>query len=60
MEKLATLKPAFGKGENATMTAGNSTPLTDGASVVLLGSEVGGSARPDRPGLVRRRRDGRR
>ena len=39
MEKLATLKPAFGKGENATMTAGNSTPLTDGASVVLLGSE---------------------
>ena len=39
MEKLATLKPAFGKGENATMTAGNSTPLTDGASIVLLGSE---------------------
>jgi acetyl-CoA C-acetyltransferase len=39
MEKLATLKPAFGKGENATMTAGNSTPLTDGASVVLMGSE---------------------
>ncbi|GAA1233328.1 acetyl-CoA C-acetyltransferase [Janibacter melonis] len=39
MEKLATLKPAFGKGEQATMTAGNSTPLTDGASVVLLGSE---------------------
>ena len=39
MEKLATLKPVFGKGEGATMTAGNSTPLTDGASVVLLGSE---------------------
>jgi acetyl-CoA C-acetyltransferase len=38
-EKLATLKPAFGKGESATMTAGNSTPLTDGASAVLLGSE---------------------
>ena len=34
-EKLAKLKPAFGD----TMTAGNSTPLTDGASVVLLASE---------------------
>lgn len=39
VEKLAGLKPAFGKGEGATMTAGNSTPLTDGASVVLLGSD---------------------
>ncbi|HHU11449.1 MAG TPA: acetyl-CoA C-acetyltransferase [Intrasporangiaceae bacterium] len=40
LEKLASLKPVFGKGdEAATMTAGNSTPLTDGASVVLLGSE---------------------
>ena len=38
-EKLATLKPVFGKGEAATMTAGNSTPLTDGASAVLLASE---------------------
>jgi len=40
VEKLAALKPVFGKGEGATMTAGNSTPLTDGASVVLLGSET--------------------
>jgi acetyl-CoA C-acetyltransferase len=39
IEKLAKLKPAFGKGESATMTAGNSTPLSDGASVVLLASE---------------------
>lgn len=39
VEKLSTLKPVFGKGDNATMTAGNSTPLTDGASVVLLASE---------------------
>ena len=38
-EKLAKLKPVFGKGENRTMTAGNSTPLTDGASAVLFGSE---------------------
>jgi len=38
--KLATLKPVFGvKGGDATMTAGNSTPLTDGASVALLASE---------------------
>ena len=39
LEKLATLKPVFGKGEGATMTAGNSTPLTDGASAVLLGTD---------------------
>src|SRR6476661_7944890 len=36
-EKLASLKPVFGvKAGDATMTAGNSTPLTDGASVSLL------------------------
>jgi acetyl-CoA C-acetyltransferase len=40
VESLAGLKPVFGKGEGATMTAGNSTPLTDGASAVLLGSEA--------------------
>lgn len=39
IEKLATLKPVFGKGAQATMTAGNSTPLTDGASTILLASE---------------------
>jgi acetyl-CoA C-acetyltransferase len=38
-ERLATLKPVFGVGEAATMTAGNSTPLSDGASAVLLASE---------------------
>ncbi len=38
-EKLAALRPVFGvKGGDATMTAGNSTPLTDGASVALLSS----------------------
>src|SRR3954469_7211291 len=36
MEKLGKLKPVFGDGPDATMTAGNSTPLTDGASAVLL------------------------
>ncbi len=39
-EKLAKLKPVFGtRGPNPTMTAGNSTPLTDGASAVLLSSD---------------------
>ncbi|HSU01380.1 MAG TPA: acetyl-CoA C-acetyltransferase [Nocardioides sp.] len=39
VEKLATLKPVFGRGAAATMTAGNSTPLSDGASAVLLASD---------------------
>jgi acetyl-CoA C-acetyltransferase len=39
VEKLAALKPVFGKGPDATMTAGNSTPLSDGAAVVLLGTD---------------------
>ena len=38
IEKLAKLKPVFG-GENGTMTAGNSTPLSDGASAVLLATD---------------------
>lgn len=38
-EKLAKLKPAFDKSDKGTLTAGNSTPLTDGASAVLLASE---------------------
>ncbi|MNS54200.1 3-ketoacyl-CoA thiolase [compost metagenome] len=39
MDKLAKLKPAFDFSGTGTLTAGNSTPLTDGASAVLLGSE---------------------
>ncbi|GAC83946.1 acetyl-CoA C-acetyltransferase [Gordonia paraffinivorans] len=40
VEKLAKLKPVFGVSlGDATMTAGNSTPLTDGASTVLLASD---------------------
>ena len=38
LEKLAKLKPVFG-GAEGTMTAANSTPLSDGASAVLLASE---------------------
>ncbi len=46
VEKLATLKPAFDKTSGkGTLTAGNSTPLTDGASAVLLGSEEWAAAR---------------
>ena len=39
LEKIATLKPAFDKSEAGTLTAANSTPLTDGAAAVLLASE---------------------
>ena len=39
LEKLGTLKVAFGKGDDATLTAGNSSPLTDGAATVLLAAE---------------------
>ena len=39
MEKLATLPPVFDRGPTGTITAGNSSPLTDGAASVLLMSE---------------------
>ncbi|MBO1529706.1 acetyl-CoA C-acetyltransferase [Psychrobacter sp. F1192] len=40
IEKMGKLKPVFGKNNaNPTMTAANSTPLTDGASCVLLGTD---------------------
>ena len=46
VEKLAGLKPAFDKTSGqGTLTAGNSTPLTDGASAVLLASEEFAAAR---------------
>ena len=38
-EKLSSLKPVFDKSGEGTMTAGNSTPLTDGAAAVCLASE---------------------
>jgi acetyl-CoA C-acetyltransferase len=38
-EKLSSLKPVFDKSEEGTLTAGNSTALTDGAAAVLLASE---------------------
>jgi acetyl-CoA C-acetyltransferase len=39
IEKLATLKTVFDKSDEGTLTAANSTPLTDGAAAVLLASE---------------------
>ena len=39
LEKLSKLKPAFDKSEHGTLTAGNSTNLTDGAAAVLMSSE---------------------
>ena len=45
LEKLGGLRTVFDKGEDATLTAGNSTPLTDGAAAVLLASEDWASAR---------------
>ncbi len=40
IEKLAKLKPVFDLSGAGTLTAGNSTPMTDGASAVLLASEA--------------------
>ncbi|MDX1724968.1 MAG: acetyl-CoA C-acetyltransferase [Pseudomonas sp.] len=45
IDKLATLKPVFERGPHGTLTAANSTPLTDGASLVLLASEDWAKAR---------------
>lgn len=39
LETMAKLKPAFERSEKGTLTAGNSSPLTDGSACVLLGSE---------------------
>ena len=52
LEKISTLKPAFDKSDAGTLTAANSTPLTDGAACVLLGVRgMGGSARIAGAGL---------
>lgn len=48
-DKLANLDPVFGKGSAGTMTAANSTPLSDGASAVLLASEAYAKAHSWKP-----------
>lgn len=45
MDKLGSLRTVFGKEAGATLTAGNSTPLTDGAAAVLLASEEWASSK---------------
>ncbi len=45
MEKMAKLKPAFDKTGTGTLTAGNSSPLTDGAATVILASEAWAKSR---------------
>jgi acetyl-CoA C-acetyltransferase len=45
MEKMARLRTAYDQGPRGTLTAANSTPLTDGAACVLLGSEEWAKAR---------------
>jgi acetyl-CoA C-acetyltransferase len=45
LDKMASLKPAFDRSENGTLTAANSTPLTDGAACVLLASEQWAASR---------------
>jgi acetyl-CoA C-acetyltransferase len=45
LEKLAKLRPVYDRGPHGTLTAGNSTPLTDGAACVLLCAEEWARAR---------------
>ena len=49
LEKLARLPPAFDAPGERTLTAGNSSPLTDGAAAVLIGSEEYGAHRKWEP-----------
>ncbi len=48
LERLATLKPIFDRSSSGTITAGSSSPLTDGAAAVVVASE----ARAEREGLA--------
>ncbi|PLX85158.1 MAG: acetyl-CoA C-acyltransferase [Desulfuromonas sp.] len=49
LEKLAGLRPGFDRSEEGTITAGNSSPLTDGAAAVLLMSEERAAAEGLKP-----------
>ena len=48
-EKLASLRPAFDRSGQGTITAGNASPLTDGAAAVWVANDAGLSRLPDRP-----------
>ena len=41
LEKLASLKPAFDRSGAGSVTAGNASPLTDGAAAIWVTNEVG-------------------
>ncbi len=51
LEKLSTLKPAFDRGGAGTVTAGNASPLTDGAAAIWVANEQGLAKLP--PGAAR-------
>jgi acetyl-CoA C-acetyltransferase/acetyl-CoA acyltransferase len=51
LEKLAALKPAFDKSGRGTLTAGNSTPITDGAAGVWVVSDEGRARLRDTPAV---------
>ena len=46
LEKLASLKPAFDRSAAGTITAGNASPLTDGAAAIWVANEVGQARLP--------------
>jgi acetyl-CoA C-acetyltransferase len=52
-EKLAKLKPSFDHGPQGTLTAGNSSPLTDGAAAIWLGDAEGMQRVPGHVARVR-------
>jgi acetyl-CoA C-acetyltransferase len=49
VEKLASLRPAFDRSGQGTITAGNASPLTDGAAALWVANDAGASRLPDRP-----------
>jgi acetyl-CoA C-acetyltransferase len=53
LEKLATLKPAFDRGAAGTITAGNASPLTDGAAAIWVTNERGLSKLPGKSAHVK-------
>jgi acetyl-CoA C-acetyltransferase len=53
LEKLATLKPAFDRGGGGTITAGNASPLTDGAAAIWVAQEPALARLPGRSVAVK-------
>ena len=47
LEKLATLKPVFDRSTSGTITAGNASPLTDGAAAIWVANDTGLAKLPD-------------